>query len=156
MKQRLRSYFNSETMATISTDERALCLGVEVSERGYTSPLLMADKKIKKLTNKQIGKICNRAFDNFNGLAGNLNSAMGMLHVGNRVGWRTLLIMFDKKTIKRNENILGVKFKEILPEEGDCADKSVAWSTYKKLKLTNFWKVVSGDIKGVKTPKLEQ
>lgn len=116
----------------------------------------MADKKIKKLTNKEIGKICDRAFDNFKGLAGNLNSAMGMLHLGKRVGWRTLWIMFDKKTIRRNEEILGVSFKEILPKEGDRTDKSVAWSTYKKLKLTNFWKVVSGDIKGVKTPKLEQ
>jgi hypothetical protein len=110
---------------------------------------------MKKISDKELLRITNYAIENFTGVTGNLNSAIGMLFLGNRVGWKPLFIMFDKKTIRKNEEILFVKFRDILPEEGDRANKSVAWETYQKVKATNFWKVVSGDIKGIKTPKLE-
>ena len=116
----------------------------------------MQTKAPKKLSSKQIGKICNRAIKGFKGNTANLNSAMGMLHLGNRIGWRPLWIMFDKKTIRRNEKILGISFKEVLLEEGDMAYKSVAWTVYKQLKISNFWRVVSGDIKNIKTPNFEE
>lgn len=110
---------------------------------------------MKKLSDKALYRIANDAIESFDGLTGQLNTAIGMLHVGNRVGWKPLFIMFDKKTIRRSEDILDVKFKELLQPEGDMAHMSVAWKTFKKLKETNFWKVVSGDIKGIKSPKME-
>ena len=104
----------------------------------------------KPLSDKEICRIANDAIESFKGVTGTLNSAIGMLHLGNRTGWRPLFMMFDKRTISRHEKILDIKFKEILPEEGDRAEKSVAWSLYKKMKVTNFWKAVSGEIKGFK------
>jgi hypothetical protein len=79
-----------------------------------------------------------------------------MLHLANRTGWKPLYMMFDKRSIKRAEQILSknrkdeFKFKDVLPAEGDRAMKSVAWSLYKKMKITNFWKAVSGEIKEYK------
>jgi len=110
----------------------------------------------KPISDKEICKIANHAIENFRGSTGTLNSAIGMIHLANRTGWKPLYMMFDKRTIRRAEKILSNKskeefrFKELFPEEGDRAMKSVAYSIYKKTKLTNFWKAVSGEIKEFK------
>lgn len=86
---------------------------------------------------------------------GNLNlleKAIGMYYVGHQFGWKVILLVHDKKTIRNYEKILDIDIREEFPERGPLSHKSLA------LKLAdsigNFWKVVRGGIKGGRSPKI--
>jgi hypothetical protein len=55
------------------------------------------------------------------------------------------VLIHNKRTIRKYEEVLGVNIREVLPEAGPFAYKSVAYEA--ALKLGNFWKAVSGDLK---------
>jgi hypothetical protein len=74
-----------------------------------------------------------------------LESAMGMMTLGRLFGWKILILIHNKRTIKKYEEILGIKVREEFPEEGPLFYKSVAYDFIKK--IDEFWKGVSGDIK---------
>jgi hypothetical protein len=82
----------------------------------------------------------------FKGQLDELESAIGMYMVGRLVGWKVLVLIHNKRTIRKYEEILGgINIREIFPEEGPFAHKSVGLEIAKK--LGNFWKVVSGEQK---------
>ena len=85
--------------------------------------------------------------DRFRGQLPTLESAIGALVVGRRLGWKVLYLVHDKKTIRKYEEILGIKFREELEPTGDLSEKSLAFRLQKK--ITNFWKAVSGEMKVV-------
>lgn len=68
-----------------------------------------------------------------------------MLRMGHYVGWRVLIIIHNKRTIKKYEEILGINIREYFDEEGPLASRSYGYSIFKK--IGQFWKIVSGDIK---------
>ena len=47
--------------------------------------------------------------------------------------------------------MLGVDVREILPEVGALAHKSLVWVAAQK--VGNFWKAVKGEIAGIRTPE---
>jgi hypothetical protein len=108
-------------------------------------------KNITKLANRTVDqaadleRIEKEAIANFSGSLDQLNSAIGMLRMGHHLGWRALYIIHSKRTIRKYEEILGIKVRELFPEEGPSADRSIGYGIAKKLE--NFWKVVSGDTK---------
>lgn len=81
----------------------------------------------------------------FRGDFSELEAAIGMYMVGRLVGWKVLVLLHNKRTIKKYEDILEIKVREAFPEEGPFVDKSVAYELVKK--LGSFWKAVSGEIK---------
>lgn len=81
----------------------------------------------------------------FEGDFDELESAVGMYMVGKLVGWKVLLLIHNKRTIRKYEEILGISVREEFDEEGTFADKSVALNLVKK--LGSFWKAVSGELK---------
>lgn len=81
----------------------------------------------------------------FTGNFDELEKAIGMLFLGRLVGWRVLVLLHNKRTIRKYENILDIKVREFFEEEGPLASKSVSYDLVKK--TGNFWKVVSGDAK---------
>jgi len=85
------------------------------------------------------------AIANFKGQLPELSSAIGMLRMGDHFGWRVLYLIHSKKTIRKYENILNIKIKSFFPEVGPSADRSLGYKIAKG--LSNFWKVVSGEIK---------
>ena len=93
----------------------------------------------------ELERIEREAFANFKGQFPELTSALGMLRIGDHVGWRVLVLLHSKATIRKYERILNIKVREFFPEEGPCADRSFGYRAAKK--ITNFWKAVSGDIK---------
>lgn len=100
------------------------------------------------LTEEQSRRAADRikfAIENFNGSFDELESAVGMYMLGHYVGWRVLVLLHSKKTIRKYEEILGITVREEFAEEGPEADRSLAYSVAKK--VSNFWKVVSGEIK---------
>lgn len=81
----------------------------------------------------------------FTGQFDELEAALGMYMTGRLVGWKVLVLIHNKRTIRKYEEILGINVREAFPEEGPLADKSIAWKLVKK--LGNFWKAVSGELK---------
>ncbi len=100
---------------------------------------------------KEYIQITDKAFKDFSGDFGELEAAIGAFMVARHLGWKPLLLIHDKKTLRKYEKILGVSFREIFPEVGPLAHKSRAWVLVQK--VSNFWKAVSGDISGVRSPK---
>lgn len=90
-------------------------------------------------------EIERKAIAGFTGQFDELETALGMLHLGFHIGWRPLVLIHDKKTIKKYEQILGIEIREYFPPEGPSADRSIGYTIAKK--FSNFWKVVSGEIK---------
>ncbi len=90
-------------------------------------------------------KIEEYAIARFNGQFKELETALGLLRTGDHIGWRALLIIHNKRTIRKYEEILGIEIREFFPEEGPSAHRSIGYSIAKK--LSNYWKAVSGDVK---------
>lgn len=90
-------------------------------------------------------KIEREAIAKFSGTLDDLEAALGILRMGDYWGWRVLVLIHNKRTIRKHEEILNIKVRDFFPEEGSQSHRSIGYSLAKK--LGNFWKVVSGDIK---------
>ena len=102
-----------------------------------------------ELSRTQLVDLIDESIMKFHGNSEELENAIGALMVGRKTGWRVLFLIHSPKSIKKYEAILGVEFRGIMPEEGPKAKDSVAWKIAKK--VTNFWKLVKGEIPNVKT-----
>lgn len=89
--------------------------------------------------------LVDKAVRNFSGVADELEGAIGMYMIGRHVGWRVLVIVHSKRTIKKYEQILGIDVRKEFPEEGPDWDRSMGYKLAKQ--LANFWKAVSGEEK---------
>jgi hypothetical protein len=96
-------------------------------------------------------KIARKAVLGFKGNLKFLEGAIGSMYMCEQYGWKVFYLVHDKKTIKRYEEILGINFRDCMPEIGPHAEHSVAFQALKK--VSNFWKAVKGEIKGVRSPK---
>lgn len=92
----------------------------------------------------QLVSIAQTAAQTFEGSIDELQKAIGMLMTGDLFGWRVLILVHNKRTIRKYEEILGIEVKEFFPEEGPYAYRSVGYTI--ATKLGNFWKAVSGDV----------
>lgn len=102
-----------------------------------------------KLSNSDLVKLIDEAVMKFHGNSQELQNAIGALMVGRNTGWKVLFLIHSPKSIRKYEAILGVEFREVMPELGPKADDSIAWNIAKK--VSNFWKLVKGEIPDVKT-----
>jgi hypothetical protein len=90
-------------------------------------------------------EIERNAFARFQGQIDEFEAAVGMLHLGYHVGWKPLVLIHNRRTLAKYEGILGIDIREMFPEEGPSAERSLGYIIAKK--LGNFWKAVSGAIK---------
>lgn len=74
-----------------------------------------------------------------------IEQAVGAYIVARHVGWKPLVLVHNKRTIRKFEQILGISFREEFEEVGPDAERSRAYKV--AASLSNFWKAVSGDIK---------
>lgn len=93
----------------------------------------------------QLTRIEREAFANFHGNFDDMEMALGVLRTGDYLGWRPLVLIHNKRTIRKIEDILNINIREFFPPEGECAERSIGYKIAKE--LTNFWKAVSGDTK---------
>lgn len=93
------------------------------------------------------------AVASFSGSLEDLEKAIGMLMVGYHFGWKVLVLVHSKRTIRKYEQILGINIKEFFPAEGPSAVRSSGLGLAKQ--IGNFWQVVSGDIKVEKRRDIE-
>lgn len=108
---------------------------------------------MRTLSDTQLVAITERAIKAFKGDTRRLSNAIGYLFMGRKFGWRVMLLMHDRKSIKDYEKILGIDSKEIFPELGPLAEKSMAYRAVQR--VTNFWKAVRGETPGVRSTELK-
>ncbi len=107
------------------------------------------------VNDQEILGIIDRAVDHFNGNLDDLESAIGMLMVGRHYGWRVVLLIHSPGTVRKYLKILGLKnLRETLPEVGVLAHRSNAWRLVEGTE--NFWKVVRGQISGIRSTRAEK
>ena len=107
------------------------------------------------LEDQDFVQIIDKAIDGFTGQSDKLESAIGMLMIGRFYGWRVLMLIHSRDTIKKYEAILGIKdIRDVLPPTGVLSHRSAAWRVVQGTK--NFWKAVRGEIAGVKSTLLER
>lgn len=106
---------------------------------------LSSQKEFTAQQLKRLDEIEQLAIAKYMGDLGELESALGMLRLGHQYGWRVMVLIHSKSTIRKYEQILGIDIREEFPERGPAAHRSAG------LRVTdavgNFWKAVSGDIK---------
>lgn len=95
------------------------------------------------MTDEEKLRIVEIASANFRGLCTDLERAIGMLMIGDAYGWRVLTLVHERRTLRKYEEILGIKVREVFPERGPLARKSIGLKLTDK--LDNFWKVVKGE-----------
>ena len=110
----------------------------------------------KRPSPSEIVQTIDKAVETYTGDAKQLELAIGAWFIGQHFGWRALYLMHDRKTMKRAQDILGVDFQRDLPEQGPRADKSAAWLLFHKKDLKAFWKVVKGEIPGIKSSEIKR
>lgn len=93
---------------------------------------------------KRLVDLVDEAIHEFEGNIDHLEAAIGAFFVGRHVGWRPLLLMHNKRTLRRIETILGIDLRKYLPEDTPRSDRSIAYKAVKA--IGNFWKAVSGDV----------
>lgn len=109
------------------------------------------DENLQKSLNRsakqsaELERIEREALANFQGQLTDLEAALGVLRIGGHLGWKPLVLIHNKRTLRKYEEILNINFKELFPEEGPSWDRSYGYVIAKK--LGNFWKAVSGEIK---------
>ena len=114
------------------------------------------EEKLAKLTEEQkvqLQEIEEDAIAEFKGQLDELESALGMLRMGHHMGWRVLYLIHSKRTIRKYEEILNIRIRDIFPEKGPSSYRSIGLTLAEK--FSNFWKVVGGDIKIPDRKKLE-
>lgn len=105
------------------------------------------------MTEKELIELIDERTKEFAGQLNEIENAIGMLMIGRLFGWKPLLLIHDKSTIKKYEKILDLNIREVLPEVGEYANKSIAWKAVQK--VTNFWKAVKGEVPGIRSNQIE-
>ena len=106
------------------------------------------EKMLAPLTRDQVWELYEierKAIASFKGTFDELEAAIGMLHLGLHFGWKPLVLIHNKRTVRKYEEHLGIEIRERFPEEGPSGQRLMGYRLAKK--LGNFWKAVSGEIK---------
>ena len=106
------------------------------------------------MNQQQTKKTVDSTIRNFKGQLPKLEGAIGALLVGQKLVWKVLFLVHDKRTIAKYEKILELKFRDVLPAETSLSHKSVAWTAVQK--VTNFWKAVKGETPNIRTPEIKK
>jgi hypothetical protein len=72
--------------------------------------------KAKQLSDDKMLEIIEKAVKEYEGDFTVLESALGALVIGREVGWHGLRVCHSGRTFRRYEDILGIKFREVLPD----------------------------------------
>ena len=110
------------------------------SEKNHTSPAAMR-KWMEDAGDLEV--IC-KAWDNYVGAVDVIESAIGALLIGRIAGYNTLRITHSWRTLRKYEEILDVKFADILPEETAESDRVNGIRYAKKFKA--FWKAIAAGV----------
>jgi hypothetical protein len=105
------------------------------------------EEKLAQLTpekRRELQDIEDYAILKFEGSFDELEAALGVLRLGPHIGWKVLYTIHSKRTIRKYEDILGIRIREVFPETGPSSHRSVGYQIVQR--VSNFWKAVSGEM----------
>lgn len=114
------------------------CAAMSKKRKGNTPPVTPEEAK-------QMVELIDNAILEYSGVGDTLEQAIGMYMIGRHFGWKVLVLMHNKRTIRKYEEILGISIRDAFPEVGPDAPRSMGFKAAEV--LSNFWKAVSGDEK---------
>lgn len=86
----------------------------------------------------------DEAVKNFSGASDYLAAALGALSIGQYLGWRGLLFVHSRTTLRGYEAVLGLSFKDVLPEKTEYTERLLGYRIADK--LGKFWAVVKNEV----------
>lgn len=135
----------NETKKNLSATQKLITF---ISDLVTSNEKIPYSERLTKLTQEQknqLQEIEDKAIMGFIGTLDELEAALGMLRIGHHFGWKVLYLIHSKRTIRKYEDILGIKIRDLFPERGASANRSIGLALAET--YSNFWKVVSGEIK---------
>jgi hypothetical protein len=120
----------------------------------FKVPKKTKEEKLAKLSSAQRAELDSielNTIAEYQGDLPELESALGMLRMGYHFGWKVLYIIHSKRTIRKYEETLGIKIRDLFPAEGPSSYRSHGFRLAQA--ASNFWKVVSGDAQDVQIDK---
>lgn len=96
------------------------------------------------MTQEELDAHINNLMATYKGDVTLLADAIGALRLGQSFGWAVLMIVYSPVTYRKYQKILGLDFKEILPEKGEFAERSRGYQLVTDIK--KFWKIVKREI----------
>lgn len=105
------------------------------------------------MSERDLLKELDPIISDFRGDVTELERAVGALIVGRHLGWKPLLLVHDKKTLRKYEYMLDVSFRDELPEVGPLGERLRAYKIAKK--VGNFWKSVRGMVPDGRGPHID-
>jgi hypothetical protein len=136
--------------ASISQEIDAERGAVGIPSTCYPARMVKVKPETPPLTDEQstrFAEIARNAVHNFEGSSDELEAALGMYILGVYMGWKPLVLMHSKKTVRKYEQILGITVREEFDEEGPTSERSRAFGIARG--VSNFWKAVSGEDKSI-------
>jgi len=95
------------------------------------------------MTSDELDEYIDTLMDDYKGDLVELSNAIGAVKLGHRFGWRVLRIVISSKTYTKHQRVLGLSFKDVLPELTKDSQRSAGYQLV--VKLNNFWDVVRGE-----------
>ncbi|MBX3616618.1 hypothetical protein [Nitrosomonas sp.] len=105
------------------------------------------------MTENEIVEHIKTRIELYRGDVMNLEHAIGCFYIGRQLGWKIILLMHDRKSIKKYEQLLDLDFRVHMPDIGVLAHKSLAWRAVQK--VSSYWKAVKGEIANIRTPQVD-
>lgn len=97
------------------------------------------------MTDKELFEYLDIVSKEFKGDMGHLSGAIGAVYIGRLYGWRVLRIITAHPVYTRHQRVLGLDFKDVLPETTDLSERSLGYKMAKG--LNKFWEIVKGQYK---------
>lgn len=98
-----------------------------------------------QMTAGQLTSHVDLVMKNFKGDIVELSNAIGALNVGRFYGWRVLRIVISNASYRKYQRILGLEFKNVLPETTPYSEKSAGYNIV--VNAGKFWDAVNGVFK---------
>lgn len=95
-----------------------------------------------KMTLEELNSHIDKVVLEYKGDVIELSNAIGAARLGHHFGWRVLRLVVSPIVYRRHQKILGLDFKDVLPDLTKNSERSAGYQLV--VKLNNFWDVVKG------------
>jgi len=116
-------------------------MAISEEKRIQTNLSKLKPLSVEKL--KQLQEIELLAIATYSGQLDELESALGFLRMGFQFGWKPMAIIHSKKTFRKYEQILNINARELFPDATPASERNNGYAL--AVKLSKFWKIVSGE-----------
>lgn len=94
-----------------------------MATRSTSNVFVGAEKRGRLLTDADFKRIFKRAYEGFDGNFNELTEAVGVLVIGQHVGWKAVRLAYTRGRLNKFARILGVDLEDVMPFQTDDSDR---------------------------------